>query len=130
MTHFVPDAGNIRVRMWSFPPSTKAHLTATPAALEEELATLYPGFDNTQDPHNPGMHVTNTIDVNIVISGELILKLDTGEERRLKQGDSVVQLGTKHAWANDQEIPCVVATVMIGAKKTERGTDYEGLSTL
>jgi hypothetical protein len=119
MTNFVPDPGNIRVRIWSFPPDTKARLTASPAKLHKELATLYPGFENTQDPHDPGMHVTDTIDINIIISGELILKLDSGEEKRLCPGDSVVQLGTKHAWANDQAEPCIVATVMIGASRIE-----------
>ena len=115
MTHFVPDVGDIRVRIWSFPPATKARLTASPEALHAELAALYPGFQNTQDPNDPGMHITDTIDVNIIISGELILKLDSGEESRLGPGDSVVQLGTKHAWANDKSEPCIVATVMIGA---------------
>jgi hypothetical protein len=117
MKSFIPDVGNIRIRIWSFPAATKAHLTASAEVLRNELATLYPGFENTGDPDYPGMHITDTIDVNIIISGELILKLDTGEESRLGPGDSVVQLGTKHAWANDNSEPCIVATVMIGASR-------------
>lgn len=120
MTKFIPDAGDIRVRIWSFPPATAARLDVDPAAFDKELATLFPGFEDTVDPDNPGMHITDTIDVNIVISGELVLRLDSGEEARFGPGDSIVQLGTQHAWANEQDQPCVVATVMVGARRTPR----------
>lgn len=46
------------------------------------------------------LHRTVTIDYGVHISGDLELVLDSGEARRLKPGDVVVQRGTNHAWRN------------------------------
>ena len=42
------------------------------------------------EPDNPGMHTTDTIDFEVVLSGELILELDDGAEKVLRPGDTVV----------------------------------------
>ena len=45
------------------------------------------------------MHRTNSIDYNILISGELTLILEDGTEKCIKNpGDLIVQKGTMHAW--------------------------------
>ncbi|KAI0032747.1 hypothetical protein K488DRAFT_49193, partial [Vararia minispora EC-137] len=47
------------------------------------------------------MHRTTSIDLNILIQGEVILILDDGSETHLKNpGDTVIQRGTLHAWKN------------------------------
>ncbi|KAF3006951.1 hypothetical protein E8E14_003006 [Neopestalotiopsis sp. 37M] len=46
------------------------------------------------------MHRTVTMDYGVLISGELELKLDSGEARQLQPGDVVIQRGTSHAWRN------------------------------
>jgi len=47
------------------------------------------------------MHRTSTVDLNVLIYGEVILIMENGEEYHLKNpGDTVVQKGTLHAWKN------------------------------
>jgi len=64
-----------------------------------------------------GMHTTDTIDYNIVISGEVWMELDDGVEVHLKPFDCVVQNGTRHAWRNRGSERCFVAFIAIGAKR-------------
>jgi quercetin dioxygenase-like cupin family protein len=46
------------------------------------------------------MHRTLSLDMGIVIEGEIELVLDSGETRLMKRGDLAVQRGTNHAWRN------------------------------
>ena len=46
------------------------------------------------------MHRTISLDYNVVIEGEIEVTLDSGEVRRLKAGDIIVQRGTMHSWRN------------------------------
>jgi len=69
------------------------------------------------EPKNPGMHTTDTVDFDVVTSGELYLELGDGSEVLLKAGDGVVQNGTRHAWRNRSPANCVIAVplVLVGA---------------
>ena len=58
-----------------------------------------------------GHHKTDTVDVVVVISGEVYCVTDT-HETLLKQGDVVVQTGNAHAWSNRGKEVCKVAFVM------------------
>lgn len=64
----------------------------------------------------PWMHRTKTIDYAYVIEGEMCLLLDDGIEVVLKEGDTVVQRGTNHAWANRSGKRCRMLFVMMGAE--------------
>ena len=56
---------------------------------------------NDTPPGSPGrMHRTDTLDIIFVVSGEIDMELDDGNEVHLKQGDVMVQQGTNHAWWN------------------------------
>jgi quercetin dioxygenase-like cupin family protein len=66
-----------------------------------------------------GMHTTDSIDFEVVISGKVYLQLDGGEERLLLPGDTVVQNGTRHVWRNPGPEPCLLAVVMIGAHRVK-----------
>lgn len=46
------------------------------------------------------MHRTISIDYGVVLEGEMVCILDSGEEKLLKRGDVCVQRGTMHAWRN------------------------------
>ena len=46
------------------------------------------------------MHRTMTVDTIVVVEGDVEITLDSGEMRRLKAGDSLVQRGTMHKWRN------------------------------
>jgi quercetin dioxygenase-like cupin family protein len=64
---------------------------------------------------HPGMHRTRTVDYCVVLSGEIWAVLDEGEAL-LRAGDCLVQRGTRHAWSNRTEEPCVIAFVLVAAK--------------
>jgi quercetin dioxygenase-like cupin family protein len=78
--------------------------------MEDKL----PGMLTHLEPDNPGMHTTNTIDFEYVISGEVSLELDDVKEVHLKPGDTVVQNGTRHAWRNRGSEPCQKVVCLIG----------------
>jgi uncharacterized cupin superfamily protein len=57
---------------------------------------------------HPYMQKTRTLDLCMVLEGEIVLVLDT-QEVALKAGEIVVQRGTRHAWSNRSGQPAVVA---------------------
>ena len=85
--------------------------------MAKELEEKMPGAHKYFEPDNPGMHTTDTIDFVYVISGEVWLELDNGEEVHLKLGDTVVQNGTRHAWRNKGTEPCQMVVCIIGAHR-------------
>jgi quercetin dioxygenase-like cupin family protein len=58
------------------------------------------------------MHVTQSIDYIILISGSATLILDN-EEISLNAGDIVVQRGTNHAWTANGDTPALFVAVLI-----------------
>ena len=62
---------------------------------------------SAQSPH-PYMQKTRTLDIVMMLEGELVLVLDT-QEVGLRQGDIVVQRGTNHAWSNRSGKSAVIA---------------------
>lgn len=63
---------------------------------------------------HPLMHMTNSIDFGIVLTGEIYLVLDK-EEVLLKPTDTVIQRGTLHAWSNRSDKDCLMAYVLLDA---------------
>jgi mannose-6-phosphate isomerase-like protein (cupin superfamily) len=88
------------------------------AAALAELERLMPGAMAAMEPGTPGMHTTDSIDYVLVVSGEVTLELDDGEQTVLRAGDAVVQNGTRHAWRNHGTEPCTIVGVAIGAERT------------
>ena len=80
-----------------------------------ELQEKLPGLAEVMEPMNPGMHTTETVDFDVILSGEVYLKLDDRVETLLKAGDCVVQNGTRHGWHNRSSQNCVVAVAIVGA---------------
>ena len=68
----------------------------------------------------PRMHRTDTLDYAVVLSGEIDMALDDGVTVHLRKGDTLVQRGTIHDWANRGSEPCVIAFVLVPAKPVER----------
>ncbi len=60
------------------------------------------------------MHRTDTLDVMIVIRGEIYMILDE-DELLLKPTDTVIVQGTNHGWSNRSDEPCLAIGVMIDA---------------
>jgi hypothetical protein len=112
------------------PPHTGGHLRIVQSDAKP------PGYDPTQDSHlvpahppkkteggtwerggqnlfTTRMHKSETLDYGILLAGERVLILDDGEYV-MKPGDTVVQIGSWHAWGNPNE-GSQMAFVMMGA---------------
>jgi len=116
---YFPPVGGFRFGLFTVPSQTSASLPedldleAALAEVEEEL----PGMAATWELDNPGMHTTDTVDFEYVISGEVWLELDDGEEVHLRAGDTVVQNGTRHAWHNRGTDACRMVVISVGANR-------------
>lgn len=116
--YFPPNTG-FRFGFFTIPPETESE--RAPAALAAafgELREKLPGMAEVLEPQNPGMHTTDTVDFDVVISGEVYLELDDGSEVLLRTGDCVVQNGTRHAWRNRSTASCVIAVTLVGAERS------------
>ena len=113
MKSFVPGPGGTRFRVVQFPgASTRAF---DQEAFRREYLAKAPGLAESMELQDSGMHTTDSVDYGVVISGEITLELDVGATVNLKQGDCVVQNGTRHAWRNSSKTPCIMAFVLVGA---------------
>ncbi|MGY1815215.1 cupin domain-containing protein [Blastococcus sp. SYSU D00820] len=109
----MPGPGGSGLTIVQFPPSS-VMAAVDPAAAGPEQEEHLPGLADRFDPDRPGFHRTDTIDYAIVLRGELVLELETGEPTLVHTGDVVVQNGTWHAWHNPTSEPAVLAAVSIG----------------
>ncbi len=115
---YFPPVGGFRFGLFTVPPETTVmpHDVDIPAALAE-LEHALPGMAAHMEPESPGMHTTDTIDFEYVLSGAVDLELDDGEIVHLVAGDTVVQNGTRHAWRNRGTEPCEMVVVLVGAHR-------------
>jgi mannose-6-phosphate isomerase-like protein (cupin superfamily) len=86
------------------------------AALAE-LGQKLPGLADVMEPDHPGMHTTDTVDIDVVLSGEVWLELDDGEQVQLHAGDCVIQNGTCHALHNRSSEPVSIFVAIVGAQR-------------
>ena len=115
---FFPPIEGFRFLIFTVPPrseTTKKDFDRKKALIE--LEEKLPGLAAHLEPDAPGMHTTDSIDFDYVISGEVWLELDNGEEVHLKAGDTIVQNGTRHAWRNKSSEPCRIVVCLIGAPR-------------
>ena len=113
----LPAAGGSCAMRVTFPPEASAlPVDFDPAAAARELCERLPGLGELFDADAPGFHRTDSIDYGVVLEGEITLELDDGE-RMLRQGDVVVQMGTRHAWRNTGDSPARMLFVMVGAPR-------------
>ena len=59
-----------------------------------------------------GWHRTETVDMNVMLGGELVLVLDN-EEVTVHPGDVVIQRNTMHAWRNPTSEPVYWVAVLV-----------------
>ena len=115
---YFPPVGGYRFGLFTVAPAS----ASAPADLDlqaalGEMEHKLPGLLAHLEPDNPGMHTTDTIDFEVVLSGEVILELDDGVEKVLRPSDTVVQNGTRHRWRNRGTEPAVLAVFLIGAHR-------------
>tara|TARA_E500000331_G_scaffold352795_1_gene402157 strand:- start:861 stop:1400 length:540 start_codon:yes stop_codon:yes gene_type:complete len=119
-TRWFPPVGGFRFATFTVPPRGQV----LPADYDRQdamrqLEDTLPGMvsQGNHEPDHPGMHTTDTVDFEYVVSGEVWLELDDGAEVHLKPGDTVVQNGTRHAWRNKGTEPCVMVVFLTGAHR-------------
>ena len=114
----LPGAGESSFMVVTFPPDSvfmSPHFN--PALSGAEFAESAPGIAQAMEPENPGMHKTATVDYCVVLDGEVMMELDDGKTVHLRQHDTVVQNGGRHAWRNPSDKPATLAFILMGAAK-------------
>ena len=115
---YFPPVGGYRFGIFTVPPAgAKLPDGFDFAAGVAEVEAKLPGLLGHMETANPGMHTTDTIDFEVVLSGEVVLELDDGAETVLRRGDTVVQNGTRHRWSNRGTEPAVLAVFICGAHR-------------
>lgn len=123
----VPQHGPVANLVWrtsSVPADNSGTADASDPYAMEMLHDGGTNFILTELPPGLGgeafMHATDTIDYLVVISGEVVLVLETGEVA-LRAGDFIVDRGVIHGWRNDGAEPAIYASVTIPALPVGKG---------
>lgn len=114
-----PPAAGYRIEEITLPPDGAHPPAGTDiAAALAEIETKLPGLIGHMDPKHPGVHRTDTVDFNYVLSGRCVVQLADGPRIDLSAGDSLVMNGQRHAWSVPYPEPCRLLTFSVGAKRT------------
>lgn len=120
-TKAFPGPGGTMFRLISYPPKRpegwKPPAGVTFESGIKELSDKIPRMGDHFERGAPGMHTTDTIDYGVVVRGEMTLELDDGQKVHLRQGDCIVQNGTRHRWRNPLPEPCLMAFISVGGKR-------------
>lgn len=110
-----PQLGSV-FRIISHPPESEVRAISKQQATEifASLGSPESASATADGPHSM-MHRTETVDFGVVLEGRIHLVLDESEVE-LAPGDVVVQRGTRHAWVNRSDSPCVMAFVLLDGK--------------
>jgi hypothetical protein len=100
-----PPPEGLVVRTYTCPPDQEADLEAYSAAAQE----IYGEGNAAASSGVPGMHRTQTIDVNMVVAGEIYAVFEEGETL-LRVGDCIVVQGTMRAWSNRTNAPATLVS--------------------
>ena len=105
-----PPPGGSLCRIVTLPPDQTFRGRVGAGEIQAHFAAIgSPGAStySAQAPH-PYMQKTQTLDLGLVLEGDVTLVLDTIEVS-LKAGDTVIQRATNHAWSNLSNRPAVIA---------------------
>jgi mannose-6-phosphate isomerase-like protein (cupin superfamily) len=113
-----PPIGGFRFSIIQVPAGydPKEHPESHPEPTPEQVAVLEtePGHDRSH-MGAAGVHWTESVDCEVMLSGELILELDDGHETVVRAGDTIVQNGTRHRWRNVGDQTAVFVAFLVGA---------------
>lgn len=108
---YFPDAGGTRFNVVRFP----AGMGVRNSSQRERLNSGEIDVPAERAARLSTLHRTDTIDYGIVISGSVLLELESDSSVRLNQGDTVVLTGSPHGWVNDSDEACLIGFVILGA---------------
>lgn len=115
-----PDPCGTIFRVVQIPPERDGGLR------EASVSKIFDALGSTNKPtprdsaRHPSMHVTDSLDYLIVLTGELTMLMEEGEVT-LHPGDCIVQRATRHAWANRGDVPVLLAAVLVDSKHAPAG---------
>ncbi|AXT84262.1 hypothetical protein C6I20_03010 [Aeromicrobium sp. A1-2] len=109
--HPVPGGTSVRVVVFE-PDSTRSG-----GDVEADMAAIH-ASERTVDHEDPTFHRNDTVDYNVILSGQ-IYAVTERDEVLLGPGDVLVQRGTAHTWSNRSDEPCIYASVMVTAEPNE-----------
>jgi hypothetical protein len=113
--YFPKDNNGVRFVILRWPPETGRAPEGDPQTLAAEVEQVFPGLLQALAPDEKGHHATDTVDMSIILEGELWLHLEDGSQTRLTPGSCVVLRGNRHTWSNRSAEPAVMASVFTGA---------------
>jgi uncharacterized cupin superfamily protein len=114
---FFPPAEGFRVMLIRIGPERNHAASYDIATYQQRREQVLPGYFEDARVDDPGseLHRTTTVDVAVILEGEVELRLDDNQSVSLKHGDWVVQNGARHSWHNPGESACVIAVFVVGA---------------
>ncbi|KAM7199184.1 cupin 2, conserved barrel [Rhypophila sp. PSN 637] len=109
-------------------------LLQDPPGLTIRDSTVLRSYDMAPGVSSP-LHRTTSVDYLVVLYGEMELTLDSGQTRRIKAGEVVIQRGTMHSWKNVSEgwarmlaVTIPVGELIVGGEK--KGEELGGIEGL
>ncbi|HYC46821.1 MAG TPA: cupin domain-containing protein [Burkholderiales bacterium] len=106
----IPPVKGSVLNVFTFPPDSSWKGKVGEKEVTAYFQAMGAGNASTYSPQarHPYMQKTRTLDICIVLEGEITLVLDT-QEVALKQGEFVINRGVNHAWSNRSGKPAVVS---------------------
>ena len=105
-----PPAAGVVCRLATFPPASEIDASV----YADSIGNLHGDDAQTDDEAIAGLHATPTIDVAVILDGEIYSVYET-DEVLLRPGDTVVNRGVQHAWRNETDRPVTMFAVMMPA---------------
>tara|TARA_B100001059_G_scaffold230262_1_gene264229 strand:- start:277 stop:813 length:537 start_codon:yes stop_codon:yes gene_type:complete len=113
----LPDAGTEPVIHGTFPPVGGFRVFMTRFAPRPDVGTSSGDMPHDDMPSASDVHSSDTVDVNMVLSGTLDCVLSDGSRISLQAGDSIVLNGAAHAWENNSAEEALMLFFLVGANR-------------
>ncbi|MBN3822871.1 cupin domain-containing protein [Burkholderia sp. Ac-20384] len=86
-------------------------------------STFFLLFSPSSSDAPSAWHTTDTIDYVVVLSGKVLLELETGSVE-LKAGDLIVDRGVKHSWRETGGQPATLLAAVVRAEPLGEGASF------
>ena len=117
----LPVMGGMNFIIMHIPPESELE-KMSPEQRAQATMPVARGFEGAYEldtSKGSCMHGTNTVDICIVLSGEVVFIVDDGETT-LKQFDMIIDRGANHGWVNRGTETCLVACANAATNEVER----------
>ena len=111
-----PASGAVKVRWFTVAPEEDCrNAEEKEAAAAMGFAAIGASHCRVDTTRHPAMHKTDSLDVIVLVKGEVELLLDDGAATPLKPGDVVIQRATNHAWVNHGKETALLVAILMNA---------------